>query len=307
MYELRSRIVQLESQGPAGHERPHIQSERQEEHFTPLRINDIAADISDAINDPEPAQSSEALPDSQPSIRDSPGDQSAIQDAEDVEHNDITNPLVPERPAFIQESSGQLRYLGHSSAYAFTQQVLQVLQQASPSNPSPEFFPGFDGSAYKAELHAVLPLADPDVSGLPSKNTALHYLQCVKFRTQPLFYLFDELDFNSQLNAFYKDAVAHSSANPVWYTHYLVLIAFGKALDAHEQLKGPWPLQITHYFQRALSLMPDMAYLADEPLETTEMFCCVALYLQCIDHRRAAISYVSYNRDCVLAVTDSAL
>lgn len=242
-------------------------------------------------------------------MRASSGNHSAIQDAEDVEDNGITNPLVPERPAFIQESSGKLRYLGHSSAYAFTQQVLQVLQQAAPSNPSPEFFPSFDDSAYKAELHAILPLASPDVSGLPSKGIALHYLQCVKFRTQPLFYLFDELDFNSHLDAFYKDPVAHSSADPVWYIHYLVLMAFGKALDSHQHPEGPWPSQTPQYFQRALSLMPDMTYLANEPLETPEMLCCVALYLQCIDHRRAAISYVSYNRERIYleAATDSAL
>lgn len=267
--------------------------------MTPFRTNDTGADISHATHDPASTQRSEALPDSQPSLRGSPGEHFDIQDAEDVEHNGITNPLVPERPAFIQESSGQLRYLGHSSAYAFTQQVLQVLQQPSPSNPSPEFFPSFDGSAYKAELHAILPLVKPDISGLPSKGIALHYLQCVKFRTQPLFYLFDELDFNSHLNAFYKDAVTYSSANPVWYIHYLVLMAFGKALDPHERLEGPWPFQVPQYFQRALSLMPDMTYLADEPLETPEMLCCIALYLQCTDHRRAAISYVSYNRERV--------
>ncbi|KAH8788152.1 hypothetical protein F5883DRAFT_478816 [Diaporthe sp. PMI_573] len=270
----------------------YLTHQGRQEQLAPFRTNDTGADISDATHDPASTQRSDALPDSQPSIRDSPGDHFDIQDAEDVEHNGIANPLVPERPAFIQESSGQLRYLGHSSAYAFTQQVLQVLQQPSLSNPSPEFFPSFDGSAYKAELHAILPLVKPDISGLPSKGIALHYLQCVKFRTQPLFYLFDELDFNSHLNAFYKDAVAYSSANPVWYIHYLVLMAFGKALDPHERLEGPWRFQVPQYFQRALSLMPDMTYLADEPLETPEMLCCIALYLQCIDHRRAAISYI---------------
>lgn len=284
-----------------------MQSEGRQEQFTPLRINDTVADISDTSNDAAPEQRSEALPDPQPFIRGSAGGHLAAQDAEDVDDNGIANPLVPERPAFVQESSGQLSYLGHSSPYAFTQQVLQVLQQASPSNPSPEFFPDFDGSAYKAELHAVLPLGSPDISGLPSKGVALHYLQCVKFRTQPLFYLFDEMDFDSQLKAFYKDAVAHSSANPVWYTHYLVLMAFGKALDAHEHPKGPWPLQAVQYFQRALSRIPDMVYLTNEPLEATEMFCCISFYLQCIDHRRAAISYVSYSRECVLFATNSAL
>lgn len=299
LYELRSRVVQLESQREARHEGLHTQSGGRQQQYTPLRVNSTAADISNATTDPAPAERSEALPDSQPSIRGSSGNHFATQDAEYVEDNGISNPLVPERPAFIQESSGQLRYLGHSSAYAFTQQVLQVLQQASPSNPSPEFFPSFDDSAYKAELQAILPLASPDISGLPSKGVALHYLQCVKFRTQPLFYLFDELDFNAHLNAFYKDAIAHSSVNPVWYIHYLVVMAFGKALDPHQHLEGPWPLQTPQYFQRALSLMPDMSYLADEPLETTEMFCCIALYFQCIDHRRAAISYVSYNRERV--------
>lgn len=276
-----------------------MQPQGQQQHSRSFHTNDTAADIGGAANNPAQARLSEALTDSQPSIGGSSGNDLAIKDVDEVGHNDITNPLVPGQPAYVQEISGQLRYLGHSSTYAFTQQVLQILEQESPLNPSPEILPSPDSSAYKAELYTLLPLAKPDISGLPSKGIALYYLQCIKFRTQPLFYLFDELDFNSRLHDFYKDAVTYSSANPVWYVHFLVLMAFGKALDPHENLEEPSPLHVPEYFRRALSLIPDLTYLANEPLESTEVFCCITLYLQCIDHRRAAISYVSHSRGCV--------
>ena len=278
-----------------------MQIEGQRQHSESFHTDATTPDIVGAANDPAQAPLSETLQDTHPSIGGSSGDHFALKDVDEAGNNNITNPLVPGQPAFVQEIDGKLRYLGHSSTYAFTQQVLQILQQESPSNPSPEFLPSPDSLAYKAELDGILPPVKPDISGLPSKGIALHYLQCIKFRTQPLFYLFDESEFNLRLQGFYKDAATYSSTYPVWYAHYLVLMAFGKALDPHEHLERPSPLQIPEYFQRALSVMPDLTYLGNEPLETTETLCCIALYLQCIDHRRAAISYVSYRRGCVWA------
>jgi hypothetical protein len=42
-----------------------------------------------------------------------------------------------------------------------------------------------------------------------------------------------------------------------------------------------------------MARMPDVTYLSRDPVKATEIFCCVALYLHCVDHRVAAHSYVS--------------
>lgn len=214
---------------------------------------------------------------------------------------EVSNLLVPERPAYISETSGKLRYLGHSSNYAFTQQVLQMLNRDSPANPSPEILLSSDGKVYEAESNRLMPLKPPDINGLPSKRIALHYLQCVQFRTQPLFYLFDEADFRVHLNLFYDDPLTYAQSAVVWYTHYLVLMAIGRALDSRIQRGTSSDVIVLEHFTRALQLLPDMAYLCDHSVETTELFCCIALYLQSIDHRRAAIVYVSCSLGCVCA------
>lgn len=206
----------------------------------------------------------------------------------------FSNPLAPSQPAYVQESTGKLRYLGHSSTYAFTQHVLHMLQQDSPSNPSPEVTLNQDTDRPTLEAaFRLTPSMEPDISGLPSRSSALYHLQSIKFRTQPLFYLFDEEDFTFRLHQFYKDAAPYARSDPVWYVHYLILMAFGRALDPHEQVIASTIYSKPEYLTRALCLMPDMTCLADNPVETTEIFCCVALYLQSIGHRDAAVTYVS--------------
>lgn len=206
---------------------------------------------------------------------------------------DVANPLAPERPAYIQETTGKLRYLGHSSSYAFTQQVLHMVDQNSSSNPSPQILLSSNGQTYKAESDRLMPLTYPDVSKLPSKDAAIHYLHCVSFRTNPLFYLFDNTNFNSRLQQFYESPFEYAQSALVWYVHFLLLMALGTALDPYGRMGGSPTLTVSHHFTRALQSLPDMSYLCDDPVEATELFCCIALYLQSIDHRQSAIIYVS--------------
>lgn len=208
-------------------------------------------------------------------------------------HVNVSNPLVPEQPVYVSESSGKLRYLGHSSGYAFTQQVLHMLHQYPPSNPSPEIILSLGGEEQRAESGRIVPHSTPDVSRLPSRGIALHYLQCLRFRTEPLFYLFDEPDFVSRLHQFYKDPKEYAQTSLVWFVHYLVLMAFGKALDHHAQRDISNDAAVSELFTRALQLLPDMTYLCDHPVEATELFCSVTLYLYSVNHRQAAAVYVS--------------
>lgn len=203
----------------------------------------------------------------------------------------MPNPLAPGQPAYVAETSGRLRYLGHSSTYAFTQQVLHLTKQNPPSNPSPEILLSLD-EAYRTESDRLTPAKDPDISRLPSKDICLHYLQTVKFRTQPLYYLFDEQDFRIRLQDFYSNPLEYARDNPIWFAHYLVLMAFGKAMETCGQVQSTAQPMISELFVRALQLLPDMSELCEHPMESTELSCSIALYLQSIQHKQAATVYV---------------
>lgn len=190
----------------------------------------------------------------------------------------------------MAETTGKLRYLGHSSTYAFTQQVLHLADQTPASNPSPEILLGWDNAAWKTESCRLTPPRDPDISKLPSKDICLHYLHTVKFRTQPLYYLFDETHFFQCVDEFYQSPYEYAQSNPIWLAHYLVLMAFGKAMDPVAQHVST----VSNLFTRALLLLPDMAYLCEHPVESTELCCSMALYLQSIHYRQAALIYVSF-------------
>ena len=202
--------------------------------------------------------------------------------------NGSFNPLVPELPVYVAETSGKLRYLGHSSTYAFTQQVLHLADQTPASNPSPEILLGLDNAVSEAESCRLTPEQNPDISQLPSKDICLHYLYTVRFRTQPLYYLFDEIYFGQCVDEFYRSPYEYAQSNPIWFAHYLVLMAFGKAMDPAAQLVDT----ISPLFTRALLAVPDMAYLCDNPVESTELCCSITLYLQSIHYRQSALVYV---------------
>jgi hypothetical protein len=210
----------------------------------------------------------------------------------DSVHTGVSNPLVPEQPAFISDDSGTLRYLGHSSTWSFSRQVLHMAHQSPHSHSSPKGSVHVEGQAYKINLQKPT-VSDSDVAGLPSIDLSLYYLQTLKFRTCPLFYLFDEAHFTSHLHRFYETPATYAQDFQAWFVHYLILMAFAKAFTASSP-----PSNVTSSFEmfsRALRLLPEITQLCEDPVGSTEILCCIALYLQSVDHRVAASIYVSIN------------
>jgi proline utilization trans-activator len=206
-------------------------------------------------------------------------------------HTGVSNPLVPEQPAFISDDSGTLRYLGHSSTWSFSRQVLHMAHQSPHSHSSPKGSVHVEGQAYKIDLQKPT-VSETDIAGLPSIDLSLYYLQTLKFRTCPLFYLFDDAQFTSHLHCFYESPAAYAQKFQAWFVHYLVLMAFAKALSGSNP-----PTNVSSSFElfsRALHLLPEITQLCEDPVGSTEILCCIALYLQSIDHRVAASIYVSF-------------
>lgn len=201
----------------------------------------------------------------------------------------IANPMVPEQPAYMQDGFGNPRYLGHTSTFSFSRQLLSIVHQhphLGDATPTPL---NFDAEAYAVNATSRHVPADA-YTALPSLEVASFYVQVLKFKTNPFFYLFDESVFMAQMHHFYESLTDTPLTNRIWYVHYLLIMAFGKALSTQSRFGCIEGLDL---FDRALRLLPDASILWEDPLTATEVLCCVGLYLYSIDHRSAGYMYVS--------------
>lgn len=191
---------------------------------------------------------------------------------------EIQNPLV--QSSYTVDTSGRLRHFGHSSTWAFSRQVLQIMQKHSPLLSSSV---NADGEVYPLD-----PSDWPSVdwSLLPSKEVALFLLETVKFRIGSLFHLFDNDDFQIHLDRLYIDPPGYWQSERLGFIRFLVILALGKSISS----TGPGGLRL---FKHALKLLPDLPYLCGEPAISAELLCSISLYLLCIDHRNAAHLAVS--------------
>jgi hypothetical protein len=149
----------------------------------------------------------------------------------------------------------------------------------------------FDGTTYDLGWDGLRRPHDPEIPAVPTFDHALYLINVVKFRCGQLYHLFDENDFMSNLHEFYSGPQPNATAG-LWYIHFLLILAFGKGFVQHKS-QGSKPAG-AEYFVKALQLLPDVSVLHQEPIESTEILCCVALYLQALDYRSSAHNYVSH-------------
>lgn len=126
---------------------------------------------------------------------------------------------------------------------------------------------------------------------LPSADFAIYLINAVKFHIGQLFHLFDETTFMPHFSHFYESPANQRAPQPLWYVHFLTLLAFGKIFVARTA-DGRRPPG-AEFFERARILMPDILYLNNQPVEAVEVLCCQALYLQSLDFRVVAHNVVS--------------
>ncbi|OJJ42312.1 hypothetical protein ASPZODRAFT_20635 [Penicilliopsis zonata CBS 506.65] len=209
---------------------------------------------------------------------------------EDASSN-LTNPLSTRPSTYMVAASGRSYYLGTSSNWSFARRVLCMMHQHVHHSPPATDQLLFDGSAYDLDI-------EPGMTTAPSFDYSLHLLHVVDFHTGQLFHLFDHATFMAGLYAFYQDPEAHTAAPSLWYIHYLLIMAFGKAFVV-QRSPGRRPPG-GEFFARALQLVPDMPRLCQEPILATEMLCCLALYLQSLDFRHSA--YISIGQAVRIAM-----
>ena len=129
-----------------------------------------------------------------------------------------------------------------------------------------------------------------DSCALPTADFAMFLINAVKFQCGQLYHLFDEKVFMDQFNKFYETGSDTNQCSVLWYIHYLLILAFGKAFLVRAE-KGRRPPG-AELFVQAMKILPDITFLFTDPLQSIEILCCAALYLQCLDSRSAAYNLV---------------
>ncbi|RYP88188.1 hypothetical protein DL769_000286 [Monosporascus sp. CRB-8-3] len=209
----------------------------------------------------------------------------------DLETIALTNPLSAAQSTFMPGPNGRLWYLGTSSNWSFTRRILCMAHEYLHHTPLPNLDLLFDGNSY--ELGWTGSRADDtkvSTPALPTVDHAIYLINTVKFHCGQIFHLFDDETFMECLYRFYEEPSGKNPEDEMWYVHFLLIIAFGKAFTSKKN-QGRRPPG-ADFFVKALHLLPDMMMLWQDPAHATEILCCIALYLQCVDYRLVAHNFI---------------
>ncbi|KAJ0426811.1 fungal-specific transcription factor domain-containing protein [Aspergillus carlsbadensis] len=181
-------------------------------------------------------------------------------------------------------------YLGTSSNWSFTRRILSMTHEHLYNAPLPTDSLLFEGSTYDFGWDGSRTSVYQESPIVPTLDYSIYLIKAVKFHAGQLFHLFDEVTFMGGLYAFYDNPQGHVNTPNLWYIHYLVIIALGKALVSHKN-QSTRPLGC-EFFTKALQLLPDSTHLGREPVIGAEILCCLALYLQSLDYQNSAHNYI---------------
>lgn len=184
-----------------------------------------------------------------------------------------------------------LVFMGTSSSWAFGRRVLGMTHErltGSSLSPDPDNLL-FDDHVYDLKWdgnRANTPQDMFDVSNLPTQDFARYLINSVKFHCGQLFYLFEENRFMDQFENFQQNPAKEARSSPLWFCHYLLILAFGKSFVV--QSAGSQSPPGADHFVQAMQCMPDFTFFDGDPIEKTQVLCCAALYLQCVHSRGPA-------------------
>ncbi|KAH7052257.1 fungal-specific transcription factor domain-containing protein [Macrophomina phaseolina] len=261
--ELKRKIAALE-----GDEEPLRRVRRRGSHANVRELEDTSGDLS--------VRSTSEQPDyPQP-----PG-----------EDDNLTNPLTAESSRYMTDTRGKSFYLGHSSTWAFSQQVMRFLQDHVDTSELGKYPIYVDFNAFNFDKARPWPREPPSTKGLPAMDYAVYLTNTVKFHMSPLFHVFEEELFLPCLREFYANPKAYVASSPLWYLQFLLVMAFGKAFLTHPDSTGDRTPPGSDLFIRAITLMPDAAGMNQDPLLSMEVLCLLSIYLQALGRRLDAYAY----------------
>ncbi|CAG8232481.1 unnamed protein product [Penicillium salamii] len=183
-----------------------------------------------------------------------------------------------------------LVFMGTSSSWSFGRRVLGMTHATlTGESLLPDLKTQlFDGHVYdlnwdgnKTNYQHIF-----DVSNLPTADFAKYLISSVKFHCGQLFYLFEETPFMERLEIFYQNPAKEAQNSPLWFCHFLLILAFGKMFVIQSSRKRG-PAGIEHFLQ-AMQCMPDFNFFKADPIEKIQVMCCGALYLHSMHNRLPA-------------------
>lgn len=181
-------------------------------------------------------------------------------------------------------------WLGTSSNWSFGRRLLALAHYQVYGIPLPTENLLFDGESYDLGWNGLPSQAATRDIALPTADFAIYLINAVKFHCSQLFHLFDEGTFMVSFGKLHEQADGRKNCSDLWFVHYLLVLAIGKALVAPKG-KGKQPSG-AELFVQAMKLLPSGVFLWNDPLQSIEVLSCAALYLQCLDLRIAASTYV---------------
>jgi proline utilization trans-activator len=200
------------------------------------------------------------------------------------------NPLSSSKSFFVIDSSGTQRYLRYSSTWSFSWQIRRFLQEALGTDINVNLAPQQEGGDYllaSMNFNDGGPLDDDDV---PLKDYAEYLMTTTIFHLGSIYHLFDKEEFLAKLTLFYEKGTPIVDGSNLWHVEFLLIMALGKLLLAREASKlGP---PGAAEFLKAMKLLPSIANMYRERVLSTEILCCVSMYLHCVDMRSAAHNFV---------------
>ncbi|KAI8671948.1 Zn(2)-C6 fungal-type domain-containing protein [Fusarium sp. Ph1] len=203
----------------------------------------------------------------------------------------LSNPLVTTPPQFVTDVRGRKRFLGPSSTWAYSRHIMSMIRHNLDQKGSTEVPLNVDGAAYALEFPNMRNLGSISMEDLPSLDHALYLTNTVKFHAGQTYHLFHEQTFMQGLFSLYNHGPdSLNIENRIWFVHFFVVMALGKALLARGASRTNPPG--SGYFIRALDLLPDVNGLYRDPITAVEVCCGLALYLQSVDHRNSAFVYL---------------
>ena len=100
-----------------------------------------------------------------------------------------------------------LGFLGPSSTWAYSKQVMCMIRDALPHNP-PEVPMHFDGRSLEADWPCEKTIGPLSMAQLPSLETAHYLIDVVKFHLGQMYHLLDEQVFIGTLHEVYEGGLA---------------------------------------------------------------------------------------------------
>lgn len=181
--------------------------------------------------------------------------------------------------------------LGSSSNWSFGRRALALVYNRVHGCPLPDADLHFDGATYDLGWDGRRTTSTPKQPALPTVDHALFLINTVKFHCGQLFHIFDNDIFMHHFGTYHDSSRGKDHCPELWYIHYLIVLAIGKSLVGRlPRTRKPSGADL---FVHAMQLLPDQTFLWTDALQSTEVLCCAALYLQCLDHRIVAYNIVS--------------